>query len=73
MATLDKSKDFGISCGDPTHAFVQDGKLFNAQGKEVDATGKLVAGGTKTEITPPDGKKKKLTEAEEQLAAQAKA
>jgi hypothetical protein len=71
MATLDKSKPYGISCGDPTHSFVQDEKLFNSAGKEVDSSGKLVAGGTKTEITPPKGKK--TTEAEEQLAAQARA
>ena len=62
MATLDKSKPFGISVGNPTHAYVQDDKHFNHKGDEVDASGSPVESEpapkvqSKTKITPPTGK-----------------
>ncbi len=39
---LDKSKPYGQVCGNAKHAFEQNGKLYNAQGDEVDSSGKLV-------------------------------
>jgi hypothetical protein len=51
MATLNKGKPYGISCGDQTHAFVQDGKRFNSAGQEVDEKGRVVV--SKTVVTPP--------------------
>jgi hypothetical protein len=65
MATLDRNRPFGTSIGDPTHSYVQDGKRFNGQGKEVDETGKLVS--TKTTVTPPE-KKPAKTAANEQTS-----
>jgi hypothetical protein len=37
---LDRNKDYGISCGGPTNGFaVQDGKIYNHDGAEVDKNG----------------------------------
>lgn len=72
MATLDKSKDYGISLGNPTHSFVQNEKLFNSEGKEVDETGKLVKQKA-SETVVLSQKDSKKSEADEQLSAQAKA
>ncbi len=72
MATLDKSKPYGLSVGDPTHVYVQDEKCFNGEGKEVDETGKLIKQKV-AETVVLDTKAGKKSEDAQQLAAQAKA
>lgn len=42
MGTLNRSKHFGIVCGIAPWRYEQEGKKFNEQGEEVDATGNLV-------------------------------
>lgn len=56
MRTLDRSKSFGQVFGDASHAYEQDGRKFDHEGKEVDAPedkGALTggAGGTGSDKT----------------------
>lgn len=63
---LNKKKPYGEVHGNAAHAFEQDGKYFNAQGVEVDESGKVIENvGTKGHVDHGEKKEPEFSEKEE--------